>query len=361
MQRNETQSSVPPSGDARGRIVLSGIRPTGRLHLGNYFGALKNWAELQDRYDCHYFLADWHALTTDYADTSEVAANTLDVAADMIAGGLDPARSVIFVQSMVPEHAELFLILSMLTPLGWLERVPTYKDQIKQLENKDLSTIGFLGYPVLQTADILMYRAHYVPVGEDQVAHLEISREICRRFNSFYGEVFPEPQPLLTPTPKVPGLDGRKMSKSYGNAINLTDSPDDIRKKCMQMFTDPQRLRKSDPGRPDVCNLFRFHELVSTPELRERVDRECRGAIIGCVEDKRLLAQVLIDYTEPFRRRREELLRDPDTLRDVLVEGSKKARDRAAETLDLVRAAMKLDYSQSALMRQWQGRAGSAA
>ena len=336
------------------QVVLSGIRPTGRLHLGNYFGALKNWAELQDRYRCYYFLADWHALTTDYADTSQVGSSTLDVAADMIAGGLDPERSVIFVQSMVPEHAELFLILGMLTPLGWLERVPTYKDQIRNLENKDLEMLGFLGYPVLQTADILMYRAQYVPVGEDQVAHLEISREICRRFNGFYGEVFPEPQPLLTPTPKVPGLDGRKMSKSYGNAINLTDTPEEIRRKCMQMFTDPQRLRKSDPGRPDVCNLFRFHELVSTPELRERVDRECRGALIGCVEDKKLLAQVLIDYLAPFRQRREELLRDPDTLRDVLAEGSRKARLRAGETMERVRAAMGLDY------RQWQGLAGSA-
>ncbi|HEV8629442.1 MAG TPA: tryptophan--tRNA ligase [Thermoanaerobaculia bacterium] len=325
-------------------VVLSGIRPTGRIHLGNYFGAVKNWAELQDRYSCYYFVADWHALTTDYADTSQVAATALDVAADLIAGGLDPARSVIFVQSMVPEHAELFLVLSMLTPLGWLERVPTYKDQIKQLDNKDLSTFGFLGYPVLQTGDILMYRAHYVPVGEDQVAHLEISREIARRFNGLYGEVFPEPQPLLTPTPKVPGLDGRKMSKSYGNAINLTDTPDEIRTKCMQMFTDPQRLRRSDPGRPDVCNLFRFHELVSTPEVRERVDRECRAAQIGCVDDKRLLAQILIDYLAPFRQKREELLRDPDTLLDILIAGSRQARERAAETIERVRAAIGLDY-----------------
>lgn len=330
--------------ETKKQVVLSGIRPTGRLHLGNYFGALKNWAELQDRYQCYYFLADWHALTTDYADTSQVVPTTLDVAADMIAGGLDPERSVIFVQSMVPEHAELFLILSMLTPLGWLERVPTYKDQIRQLENKDLTTYGFLGYPVLQTADIVMYRAHYVPVGEDQVAHLEISREIARRFNALYGDVFPEPQPLLTPTPKVPGIDGRKMSKSYGNAINLTDTPDEIQKKCMQMFTDPQRLRKSIPGRPEVCNLFRFHELVSLPEVRERVDRECRAAMIGCVEDKKLLAQILIDYLAPFRQRREELLRDPDTLHDILTEGSRRARERAAETMELVRSALKVDY-----------------
>jgi len=326
------------------QVVLSGVRPTGRLHLGNYFGAVKNWVELQDRYRCHYFLADWHALTTDYADTSQVGNNTLECAADLIAAGIDPERSVIFIQSMVPEHAELHLLLSMLVPLGWLERVPTYKDQIKQLENKDLETYGFLGYPALQTADILIYRANWVPVGEDQVAHLEISREITRRFNAYYGAVFPEPQPLLTPSSKVPGLDGRKMSKSYGNAINLTESPDEIRRKCMTMFTDPQRLRKSDPGRPDVCNLFRFHELVSTPELRERVDRECRGAIIGCVQDKKLLAEVLIDHLAPFRARRDELLHDPDTLWDILVAGSKQARERAAETMEQVRAAMKMDY-----------------
>jgi len=343
-----SERSIPdrplPDKPIHQQVVLSGVRPTGKLHLGNYFGAVKNWVEIQDRYDTHIFIADWHALTTDYADTSEVAANTFEVAADLLGAGIDPERTTLFVQSMVPEHAELHLLLSMLTPLGWLERVPTYKDQIRQLENKDLSTYGFLGYPVLQTADIILYRAHWVPVGEDQVAHLEISREITRRFNSFYGEVFPEPQPLLTPASKVPGLDGRKMSKSYGNAINLADSPDEIRRKCMTMFTDPQRLRKSDPGRPDVCNLFRFHELVSTPELRERVDRECRGAIIGCVQDKKLLAEVLIEYLAPFRARREALLRDPDTLWDILVAGSRKARERAMATMEMVRAAIKMDY-----------------
>jgi tryptophanyl-tRNA synthetase len=333
--------SIDPS---EKKVVLSGLRPTGRVHLGNYFGAIKNWVELQDSYSCHYFIADWHALTTDYADTSNIGAATMDAAADWLAAGLDPNRSVLFVQSLVPEHAELHLLLSMLTPLGWLERVPTYKDQIKQLENKDLTTYGFLGYPVLQTADIIIYRAHFVPVGEDQVAHLEISREITRRFNSFYGDVFPEPQPLLTKAARVPGLDGRKMSKSYGNDIGLTESPDSIRQKCMQMFTDPLRLRRSDPGRPEVCNLFRFHELVSSPEIRERVDHECRNAIIGCVQDKKLLADILIDYLAPFRARRAELLRDPDTLMDILVDGSRKARERAIETMDLVRSAVKLDY-----------------
>jgi tryptophanyl-tRNA synthetase len=327
------------------KTVLSGMRSTGKIHLGNYFGALKNWVDLQDRYRCYYFAADWHALTSDYADPSEIAQNTLEMVIDWIAAGLDPQRSTIFIQSMVPDHAELHLLLSMITPLGWLERVPTYKEQMQQIETKDLSTYGFLGYPVLQTVDIILYRAHYVPVGEDQASHLEISREIVRRFNHLYkAEVFPEPQALFTPTPKVPGIDGRKMSKSYGNAINLSDTPEVIRKKCMQMFTDPQRLKRSDPGRPEVCNLYDFHKLLSPPEIQERVARECRAAQIGCVDDKKLLAQILIDFLEPIRRRREELERDRDTVYDILVEGSRKARERTAETLDAVREAMGLDY-----------------
>jgi tryptophanyl-tRNA synthetase len=327
------------------KTVLSGMRSTGKIHLGNYFGALKNWVDLQDRYRCYYFAADWHALTSDYADPSEIAQNTIEMVIDWIAAGLDPQRSTIFIQSMVPDHAELHLLLSMITPLGWLERVPTYKEQMQQIETKDLSTYGFLGYPVLQTVDIILYRAHFVPVGEDQASHLEISREIVRRFNHLYkAEVFPEPQALFTPTPKVPGIDGRKMSKSYGNAINLSDSPEVIRKKCMQMFTDPQRLRRSDPGRPEVCNLYDFHKLLSPPEIQERVARECRAAQIGCVDDKKLLAQILIDFLEPIRRRREELERDRDTVYDILVEGSRKARERTAETLDSVREAMGLDY-----------------
>ena len=326
------------------KVVLSGMRSTGRIHLGNYFGAIKNWVELQDQHPCYFFAADWHALTTDYADPSQVASNTLEAVADWIAAGIDPERCVLFVQSMVPEHAELHLLLSMLTPLGWLERVPTYKDQIKQIENKDLATYGFLGYPVLQTSDIILYRADFVPVGADQVAHLEISREIARRFNSFYGNVFPEPKPLLTKTSKVPGLDGRKMSKSYGNGIGLTDSPDEIRKKCMKMFTDPQRLRKTDPGRPEVCNLYRFHELISSNEVQNQIATQCRAAEIGCVQDKRLLGDLLVDYLAPFRERRIELLRDSGTLMDILVEGSKKARERARETMDQVRSVMDLDY-----------------
>jgi tryptophanyl-tRNA synthetase len=337
--------------------VLSGMRSTGKIHLGNYFGALKNWIDLQDRYRCYYFAADWHALTSDYADPSQIAANTVDMVTDWLAAGLDPGKSTIFVQSLVPDHAELHLLLSMIVPLSWLERVPTYKEQLQQIETKDLSTYGFLGYPVLQTVDIIVYRAHFVPVGEDQSSHLEISREIVRRFHHLYGcEIFPEPQALFTPTPKVPGIDGRKMSKSYGNAINLSDPPEVIRQKCMQMFTDPQRLKRSDPGRPEVCNLYEFHQLVSSPEVQERVARECRAAQIGCVDDKKLLAQILIDYLEPFRRRREELLRDRDTVYDVLVEGSRKARERTAETMELVRGALGLDYRK--VFATMQGLAG---
>jgi len=326
------------------KVVLSGMRPTGPIHLGNYFGAVKNWVGLQDEYECFYCVVDWHALTTDYADTSMVAENSLNVLADWIAAGLDPERSTLFLQSWVPAHAELHLMLSMITPIGWLERVPTYKEQIRQLSNKDLSTHGFLGYPVLQTADILMYRADFVPVGEDQASHVELSREITRRFNSYYGNVFPEPQALFTPTPKVPGLDGQKMSKSYGNTINIADSPDVIREKCMGMFTDPTRLRRVDPGHPDSCNLYQFHRLVSPPEVQARVDRECRAAEIGCVDDKRLIAEQLIEFLAPMRERRERLLHDPAALLEILREGSRKASERAAETLARVRSAMKLDY-----------------
>jgi len=326
------------------KTVLSGMRSTGKIHLGNYFGALKNWIELQDSYRCYYFAADWHALTSDYADPSQIADNSIDMVIDWIAAGLDPVRSTIFVQSMVPDHAELHLLLSMITPLGWLERVPTYKEQMQQIENRDLSTYGFLGYPVLQTVDIIVYRADFVPVGEDQASHLEISREIARRFNHLYGETFPEPRALFTPAARVPGIDGRKMSKSYGNAINLSDPPEVIQQKCMQMFTDPQRIKRSDPGRPEVCNLYDFHKLVSTAEVQEDVARKCRAAEIGCVDDKRLLAKILIDYLAPFRQRREELLRDRDTVYDILVEGSRKARERTAETMEKVREAIGLDY-----------------
>jgi len=326
------------------QFVLSGLRPTGRVHLGNYFGAVRNWVRLQDSYQCFYFVADWHALTSDYADPSRIRQATFDAVADWIAAGIDPEKSTIFVQSEVKEHAELHLLLSMVTPLGWLERVPTFKDQQDQLKDRDLNTYGFLGYPLLQTADIIVYRANFVPVGEDQASHVEISREIVRRFNNFYGDVFPEPQALLTETPKVPGLDARKMSKSYGNTIGLTIPADEIRALVMTMFTDPERLRRKDPGRPDVCNLFHFHKLFSDEATIARVDHECRTAQIGCVDDKKLLAEIMIEKLRPIREKREQLDRDPSFVWDVLREGNRKARERAAETMEKVRAAMKIEY-----------------
>ncbi len=327
-------------------IVLSGLRPTGRVHLGNYFGAVRNWVRLQDSYRCFYFVADWHALTSDYADPARVKEATFDAVADWLAAGLDPEKSTIFVQSQVKEHAELHLLLSMITPIPWLERVPTFKEQQEQLAEKDLNTYGFLGYPLLQTADIAVYRANFVPVGEDQAAHLEISREIVRRFNFIYGEVFPEPQALFTETPKVPGLDGRKMSKSYGNTIALTASADEIRQATATMFTDPNRIRRKDPGNPDICNLFQFHRLFSDAQTIERVDRECRAAQIGCVDDKKLLAEIMIEALRPIRERREAIDRDPSIVWDALRRGNAVARARCEETLESVRRAMKLDYDQ---------------
>jgi len=325
------------------KYVLSGLKPTGRVHLGNYFGAVKNWVELQDQYPCYYFIADWHALTANYADPSDVRQWTFDAVADFIAAGMDPKRTVIFVQSEVKEHAELHLLLSMITPMPWLERVPTVKDA-QAKDDDTLDTYGFLGYPLLQTADIVVYRAAYVPIGVDQAAHLEISREIVRRFNNFYGDVFPEPQALFTPTPKVPGLDGQKMSKSYGNTIPLTASADEIRTLVSTMFTDPNRVRRKDPGNPDICNLFQFHRLFSDDATIERVDRECRAAQIGCVDDKKLLAEIMIEKLRPIRERREEIARDPSIVWDALRDGNRRARERAQETMELVRSAMKIDY-----------------
>lgn len=328
------------------KIVLSGLRPTGRIHLGNYFGAVRNWVKLQDDYDCFYMIADWHALTSDYADPTNIRSATFEAVADAIAAGVDPERCSIFLQSEIKEHAELHLLLSMVTPLPWLERVPTFKDQQQQLAEKDLNTYGFLGYPLLQTADIIVYRAHLVPVGEDQAAHLEISREIVRRFNNFYGEVFPEPQALFTETPKVPGLDGRKMSKSYGNTIGLTSTADEIRSLVSTMFTDPNRVRRKDPGNPDICNLFQFHRIFSDQETVARVDHECRTAQIGCVDDKKLLAEKMIEWLAPIRERRERIDRDPGSVWQILAEGNRRARARASETLEKVRTAMKLNYDE---------------
>jgi tryptophanyl-tRNA synthetase len=324
--------------------VLSGLRPTGRVHLGNYFGAVRNWVRLQDQYRCYIFVADWHALTTDYADPSKIKQATFEAVADLLAAGLDPKKSVIFLQSEVKEHAELHLLLSMITPLPWLERVPSFKDQQQEIKGRDLNTYGFLGYPLLQTADVIIYRANFVPVGEDQASHLELSREIVRRFNNFYGDVFPEPQPLFTATPKVPGLDGRKMSKSYNNTIPLTAGADEIRALVMTMFTDPNRIRRQDPGNPDICNLFHFHKLLSDAETIARVDRECRAAQIGCVDDKKLLAEIMVENFRPIRARREEIDRDPSIVWSTLRDGNRRARERAAETLDAVRKAMKIDF-----------------
>jgi tryptophanyl-tRNA synthetase len=326
--------------------VVSGMRPTGKLHLGHLVGALDNWAELQDKYDCFYFVADWHALTSGYADTSEVVANAYDMAADWIAGGLDPDRSTLFVQSLVPEHAELFLLLSMVIPIPWLERVPTYKEQMEQMVEKDLSTLGFLGYPLLQTADIVIYNAHYVPVGEDQVAHLELSREIVRRFQNFYGELFVEPQPLLTKFARLPGLDNRKMSKSYGNAIDLADDADTVRKKVMQMYTDPKRVRADIPGTVEGNPVFMYHDafnpdIAEVDDLKERY----RAGKVGDVEVKKKLAAALNAHLDPIRTRRAALLAKPERLREILHEGSRKARLIAQETMERVRSAVKLKYS----------------
>ena len=327
------------------RRVVSGMRPTGKLHLGHLVGALSNWAPLQDGYDCFYFVADWHALTSEYADTSGLVPSAYDMVADWIAAGLDPERSTLFVQSLVPEHAELFLLLSMTIPIPWLERVPTYKEQIEQLSDKDLSTLGFLGYPLLQTADIVMYGAHFVPVGEDQVAHLELSREIVRRFHNFYGELFVEPQPLLTRFPRLPGLDNRKMSKSYNNTINLSDDADAVRKKVMQMYTDPKRVRADIPGTVEGNPVFMYHDAFN-PDTAELDDLKTRyrAGRVGDVEVKNKLARALNAQLEPMRARRADVMSKPETLREILHEGSRTARAMAAETMERVRAAIKLKY-----------------
>ena len=306
--------------------VLSGMRPTGPLHLGNLHGALANWVEMQETYDCFFFIADWHALTSDYESTGRMAEYVRNMIVDWLSAGLSPEKSTLFVQSDIKEHAELFLILSMITPVPWLERNPTYKDQITQLSNKDLSTFGFLGYPVLQAADIIMYKAYGVPVGVDQVPHVEITREIARRFNHFYGDIFPEPESILTDTPKILGLDRRKMSKSYNNAIFLSDSPDEMTAKVAKMLTDIQRARRSDPGNPDVCNVFEFHKLYSDGQTIEKINRECRSAEIGCVECKQIMAQNLIKALEPLREKREYYEARPALVDDIIAEGSEKDR-----------------------------------
>ena len=321
------------------------MRPTGKLHLGHLVGALKNWVALQDTYDCYYFVADWHALTSHYAETGDIVESALDNAADWIAAGLDPERSTLFVQSLIPEHAELGLLLGMITPIPWLERVPTYKEQIDQLNERDLSSIGFLGYPLLQTADVTMYDAAFVPVGDDQVPHLELSREIVRRFNNFYGDVLTEPQALLTPTPRLPGLDNRKMSKSYGNTIDLSDSPETVVKKVRQMYTDPKRVRADIPGTVEGNPVFTYHDAFN-PNTAEVDDLKARyrAGKVGDVEVKTKLANALNAHLDPIRERRAAALAKPGYLRDVLFEGSKRARVVAAETMGRVREAMKISY-----------------
>jgi tryptophanyl-tRNA synthetase len=318
------------------------MRPTGPLHLGNLHGALNNWVGMQDEYDCFFFIADWHALTSDYEDPGAITSYVNEMMIDWLSAGLDPEKSTLFVQSLVPEHAELFLFLSMITPVPWLERNPTYKDQIVQIENKDLSTFGFLGYPVLQAADIIMYKANGVPVGIDQVPHVEITREIARRFNFLYGDVFPEPEAILTQTSKILGLDRRKMSKSYNNAIYLSDTPDDIAKKVSQMITDPQRMRRSDPGNPDVCNVFEFHKIYSDRNTREAIDPQCRSAKIGCVECKQIMAENLIKAMQPLHERRAHFKAKPERVKEIIRFGSENARAVARQTMAQVRAAIRI-------------------
>ncbi|MBC8459165.1 MAG: tryptophan--tRNA ligase [Deltaproteobacteria bacterium] len=322
--------------------ILSGMRPTGKIHLGHLHGALLNWKKLQEEYKCFYFIADYHALTSEYAHPEIIRETTYEIIIDWISVGLDPEISTFFIQSNIKEHAELHLIFSMITPLSWLERNPTYKEQLRELTQKDVYTYGFLGYPVLQAADILMYKANGVPVGEDQAPHVELTREIARRFNHLYGEVFPIPDVLLTPTAKILGIDRRKMSKSYENAIYLTDTDKEIDDKVGQMITDPQRARKNDPGNPDICNVFSFHGIYTDHEIIKKINKECRSADIGCVECKKVMAASLKSGLEPVRDRRKELGSDINKIKEIMAEGDRQARAIARETLSEVKEAVKI-------------------
>ncbi len=322
--------------------VVSGMRPTGKLHLGHLEAVLKNWVDLQQQYECFFFVADWHALTSDYADTSEIRSNTLAMVCDWLGAGLDPQRCTLFVQSLVPQHAELHLLLSAVTPLGWLERVPTYKEARQQIRDKDLNNYAFLGYPVLQAADILIYKGDYVPVGEDQVPHIELTREIARRFNNFYGPIFPEPQALLAPDPRVVGTDGRRMSKSYRNDIKITDPPEVIWEKMRTMVTDPARVRRHDPGNPDVCPVFSLHKIYSPQETIDYVNVECRRAGIGCIDCKKLLYEHAMKRIAPIADKSRAYERNIDEVRQILWEGSQRARQEAERTMEQVRAAVRL-------------------
>ncbi len=324
--------------------ILSGMRPTGKLHLGHLLGALGNWIALQNKgdYDCFYFVADWHALTSDYDHTAPIRDNITDMVIDWLSCGLDPSRSTLFVQSSIKEHAELFLLLSMITPLPWLERNPTYKEMKAELADRDLSTFGFLGYPVLQAADILMYKAFGVPVGLDQLPHVELTREIARRFNFLYREIFPIPEPLLAEVPKLLGIDGRKMSKSYDNAINLSDRDDELRKKVEIMFTDPQRMRRKDPGRPEICNVFTYHKLYSSAEEAAQIQKDCPKALIGCVECKKRLIRLLSERMKPIHERQDYYRAHLDEVRGIIEDGNARARKVAEGTMQEVREAVKI-------------------
>jgi len=324
--------------------ILSGMRPTGKLHLGNLHGALNNWVDLQNEgsYECFYFVADWHALTSDYKETGYISDNITDMIIDWLSAGLDPSKSTLFIQSQVKEHAELFLILSMITPLSWLERNPTYKEMKTEIVDKDLSTFGFLGYPVLQAADIIMYKAYGVPVGVDQLPHVELTREITRRFNYFYGDIFPVPTPLLTEVPKLLGIDGRKMSKSYNNSIYLRDRGDDLREKVASMFTDPQRIKKSDPGRPEICNVFTFHKIYSLSDEVDEISEGCRKATVGCVECKKRLAEAITKGMEPIHERQDYYSNNQAVVRELMEEGISRATKIARQTMDEVREVVKI-------------------
>jgi tryptophanyl-tRNA synthetase len=322
--------------------VLSGMQPSGLLHLGNLLGALENWKDLQEKYECFFFVADWHALSTNYADTHRICEFSREMLIDWLAAGIDPQKATVFVQSDNPNHAILHLLLSMIVPIPWLERNPTYKEKQEQIKERDLGTYGFLGYPVLQAADILIYRANFVPVGKDQLPHLELTRELARRFNSLYASVFPEPQELLTNFPKVLGTDGRKMSKSYGNTINLSDSEPVVRQKLKTMVTDPARVKRTDPGNPDICPVYDFHKIFSTTPVIERVNRECRTAEIGCIDCKNLAANAMVQRLTPIWDARTKMTGDTDQVNDIVREGGKRATTVSHQTLEDVKHAMKM-------------------
>ena len=321
--------------------ILSGMRPSGKLHLGNYVGALQNWIALQDKYECFFMIADWHALTTEYQDTSEIKPSINEVLLDWLSTGIDPEKSTVFIQSKVKQHSELNLILSMFTPLTWLERCPTYKDQIKQLENKEIETHGFLGYPVLQAADIIIYKAEFVPIGEDQVPHLELTREIARRFNHYHSNVFPEPQAILSKTPRLLGIDGRKMSKSYNNCIYLSSPREEIIEKVKQMVTDPARVRRNDPGNPDICSVFDYQK-VFNPDATSEIIEGCRSASLGCVDCKKKLAEAIDNLLTPWREKRRKLEKSPDLINDIVQKGCKHAQEVAETTMIEVRSKLGL-------------------